>query len=385
MSQNGVFTVRSQTEGMVREFVVEPGQQVLTGDILGYLEAPQRNLKLHAANEKVAFLETETERLREQIKKEREAQETALHRDVVAKRYSSELLKKQLPTLEEQLKAKQQLHKEGLVALDVVLDAEQVLNQRKIELERIDAELSSLAAQLTKVHRTEEMKAKEQELQAAISERDLIKLSEVHSTIRTNSNGSILGFMLSPGDSVQPGSSLVWLERPVEPNKPHLFYAYVPLENGKKIQEGTEVQIEISTVNQEEYGALIGHVIDVSKYGASTEHITTVIHNRGLVEYLSAGQTALIQVVIEPILNPNTVSGYAWTSEEGPPYPITTGTVGTMKAIVERVSPLYYLLPIEGLRQVVAEAELPSLPNFPSLSSKLKPFPWSTKEPTNPS
>lgn len=353
MSPTGVFVVRSQSEGQLRELLVKPGQKVISGETLAVVEMPEWETRLREIEDKVIFLESDTERLRNLIKQEREDQVEELKREMIAQEFKSDLLREDVKILTTEFEAKSKLHHEGVITSNILNSAKQLLDKSKTDLENVELELVSLHTEIHRGHRNQELKIKEQQLHTARSERDLIRLKEMQATVRTVSAGTVLGFMHSPGDAIDVGSPLVWLERSPKQGESYLFYAYLPIEKGRKLQVGTRVQIEISNVNKDEYGTLLGVVQEVSKYGTSKENVTTFIHNKELVDFLTEGQTTLVQVVVKPQLDLDTLSGYSWSLGEGPPYEITSGSVGVMRAVVERVSPIYYLFPSKKLTRNV--------------------------------
>ena len=108
------------------------------------------------------------------------------------------------------------------------------------------------------------------------------------------------------------------------------------------------MEIELTTVKAQEYGALLGKISRVSQYAISPENITRMIDNPSLVDYLMQKQLAVLEVIIEPEQDPHTFSGYRWTSGEGPPIKLTSGTLCVFRGMVEEVKPIFYLFPFGG-------------------------------------
>ncbi len=62
-----------------------------------------------------------------------------------------------------------------------------------------------------------------------------------------------------------------------------------------------------------------------------------------------------IKAVVEAIIDPERDSQhpdlFKWTSGKQPPNLVSTGTVGLVEATVEKVRPIYYLLPLPAFKQ----------------------------------
>lgn len=191
----------------------------------------------------------------------------------------------------------------------------------------------------------DQIKNKEHEIEILMNDKIIIELREPYYRVQSRYSGTILEILASVGDRVDAGSPLVWMETITDDKSPYLFYGYFPVENGKRIAEGMKVQIELSTVDSQEYGYLIGQVKEVSGYAVSEESIENSIHNKALADFLTTGSQAVIQVIVDVATDPKS-GEYIWTSGKTPPGKITTGTVNTMQVIVQRVRPIYYVLPI---------------------------------------
>ncbi|SCA62551.1 Uncharacterized protein SCG7086_AB_00190 [Chlamydiales bacterium SCGC AG-110-P3] len=351
LNRTGLFSIHTRVSGMVQGVTLEPGDQVKKGQTVGTIFDAEEELKLRSAQAQVEFLQVDFERFETLIKAEWKAKKLALETDVEAHEFSARLLAEQIPALELRLEANEELFKKGLIPLAAVIDSEQLLSQKKIELENTRAGLESLKAELARGYRTEEYKSKETALRELVNQRDLLLMRQEFATVISPEDGTVLEVLVSEGDIVDVGTFLIWMERPTRPEDTHLIYGYVPVEMGKRIKTGANVQVELSNINSQEFGALRGQVTEVSQYAVSDEHIGKMIKNAALVKYLTGSSSTVIEIVIEPKIDFNTVSGYAWTSGEGPPFNISTGSVGTVKAIVERVRPIYYVLPLWFLKE----------------------------------
>lgn len=353
INSEGLFNVLSLSDGTVKEIFVRPEQHVKRGDLIAEMHDPQLDFKITAAEIKENSLSQELDRLKKQIAVEGAFQKKALESEKAAKEFTIKTLDVRIKNLKEDLEKKESLHKQGLIALNQVHQVEQQLYETEVNLETTKANLATVVSNLEKTYRFEELKIKEDDLRKAQEDLGLLLLTKKFEKVYSPYDGNVLGILVNKGDVVTKGAPLVWMEHNSDASDKeisHLIYGFVPIEEGKRIHLGTLVDVELSNVNIQEYGALIGKVIEVSPFAVSPDTVTKTIHNSGLAVYLTGGEKATVMIVIEPEVNPNTYSGYSWTSGDGPPIKISTGTVTTIRAIVERIRPLYYLLPIWRLK-----------------------------------
>lgn len=120
---------------------------------------------------------------------------------------------------------------------------------------------------------------------------------------------------------------------------------YIPPEHGKKIAPGMAVRIEPATVRQEEFGTLVGQVIEISQFPASPEGMMATLQNKELVSRFTAhGAPYAARIALRR--DPRTVSGYAWSTGSGPPVTLTSGTTGSAEVTVRTEAPITLVLPL---------------------------------------
>lgn len=350
MNQEGsLFNIPAQMGGTIKQLYVKPGDKVKEGDPIALIFDPEEQLKLERARLKVVNVTKNLKRLKNEVAVEAKAQREAQESEIAAKQFNIEQLDKRITDLEKEVDRRRKLYEQGLVSHNVLIETEDRLANAHIEQEMAKAAIATLRYNLAKGYRTEEVKEKEQELFRLTEERDLLETRQPYYTMYSTSTGYVLALLVSEGDLVQQGAPLVWVEYRNFEEAPYVIYGYFHVEKGKRIAEGSQVQIAVSTVDTQEYGYMLGTVKEVSSYAVSKDSIARLIHNRELVEYLSQGSAAVIQVLIDLEIDPVT-GDYRWTSGNTPPVKITTGTVCTLQAIIHRIRPIYYLIPIDTFK-----------------------------------
>jgi len=162
------------------------------------------------------------------------------------------------------------------------------------------------------------------------------------SEVRSPYAGRVLEVVAAPGDLVSAGQRLVTLEASTEPIKAVI---YIPAGEGKKVRPTMPAYISPSTVKAEEYGFMIGEVKAVSDFPMTPQGLEHVLRNQALVSELTGG-TAPIEVNVALIPESSTPSGFKWSSSNGPPVKIFSGTICSATITVEVKRPISYVLPI---------------------------------------
>ncbi|MTI81354.1 MAG: NHLP bacteriocin system secretion protein [Firmicutes bacterium] len=171
-------------------------------------------------------------------------------------------------------------------------------------------------------------------------QRDLMNNSE----IVANASGRVLEMQVKKGDMVQPGGVVCTIAKEKEKTDSLEAVIYVPVEQGKKIKPGMEVNISPSTVKKEESGFMLGNVVSASEYPSSSRGMMLTLGNNELVQQLS-GEGAPIEVRVELVMDTSTVSGYKWSTPDGPPIVIDGGTFCTGEVKVKQRRPISMVIP----------------------------------------
>ncbi|MFZ2403791.1 MAG: hypothetical protein WAW41_01550, partial [Methylobacter sp.] len=119
---------------------------------------------------------------------------------------------------------------------------------------------------------------------------------------------------------------------------------YVPTEHGKKLRSGLGVRIEPATVKKEEYGTLVGVVREISEFPVTSQGMVSVLQNAALASSF-AKEGPPYAVYVDLVRDANTVSGYRWTSMDGPPLNLATGTTLNAEIMVLEQRPISLLIP----------------------------------------
>ena len=160
-------------------------------------------------------------------------------------------------------------------------------------------------------------------------------------SIRCPFAARVLQRSIREGERVKAGDTLMKLEPLDEPLQTQLF---VPVADGYQIQPDMRVRVWPALGNKGEYGYLIGKVRRAVKYPITQSELARVVQNEDLARQLG-GSGPCLQVLVDLEPDPNTASGYRWSSAGGSPLPLYSGTPCQASVIVSEHRPIDLVFP----------------------------------------
>jgi biotin carboxyl carrier protein len=116
---------------------------------------------------------------------------------------------------------------------------------------------------------------------------------------------------------------------------------YVPADKGKRVTKGQSIQLAPGGVDISQTGSLLGVVRSVSQYPATIQSMQKNLGNEQLAQMIvQAQQGAVMEVNFDLVKDPDSASGYLWTSRVGEHKPVTAGSFCTGSIIIERRPPI---------------------------------------------
>lgn len=174
---------------------------------------------------------------------------------------------------------------------------------------------------------------------------NLITSIETDYKIIAPSDGKITSINVGKGDLVGPGTPIATLAKTGSNVKALEGVIYVPVSEGKKVKEGMEVKIYPTTVQKEEYGYMVGTVVEVPEFPVSRETVMNTLGNESLAQVLT-GSGAPLEVRVDLVADETTVSGYAWSSKKGATVNVENGTICQAAVVVAKERPISLVIPI---------------------------------------
>ncbi len=223
------------------------------------------------------------------------------------------------------------------------------LSELKAQLRDLDSKIPNLKQQTLESLTSRENQIQEVKRTIAQLELQLKQNSEIKSPY----SGRVLEVTATSGQILSPGFRLGSIDAENQ-SRELVAVTYFAVQDGKKIEQrmkdlkekgkAVEVQVTPTTVKRERFGGIKGTVTSVSVFPITKEGAALSVGNIELVESLVAKGPQL-EVVAKLKPDTSTFSGYAWSSSKGPPMKMSSGTTTAVRATVEEVPPITFVLP----------------------------------------
>jgi hypothetical protein len=163
-------------------------------------------------------------------------------------------------------------------------------------------------------------------------------------TVNSDFPCRILSHHSRKGDQVKKDARVLVLENLTTPLVPRL---YIPVNAGYNVGRGMPVHVSPATVSPSEFGYLDGKVVSAARFPITQDELTERVLNEDLARGLAAGGPKL-QILVELDADPTTASGYRWSSSNGPPLTLYSGTPCQGRIIVAVHRPIDLVFPSLG-------------------------------------
>ncbi|RCK74077.1 MAG: Membrane-fusion protein [Candidatus Ozemobacter sibiricus] len=347
LTAGGIITITSPGPGLLTRLPVKPEDQVRKGDVLAQIDQPELRKEIEAARQRLTELYERQKLTRTLQEAEQKAQSELRAKRQATILDSIETLKAQKRWIEERIAQQTQLQAKGLITNQAVLDSQRERQRLEGQMRDYENQLKQLPAEAIEMQNRHVREALGIEAEIAESRRKLDHLekrSELTTQVLAPEDGRILEVMVAVGDMVQEAKPLMSLE-PVATGTGGLEGVfYVALKDGKQIKPGMAVQIVPGSVKREEYGFILGKVLSVSAFPATTQGMMAILGNQTLVQNLTqSGAPLMVRASLD--LDPASPSGYRWSSGHGPDLLLTSGTFCSVSVVVREQAPITLVIP----------------------------------------
>lgn len=344
IGKGGVFEVPSLSTGQIDEILVSVGVSVETGQIIAIIDQPELTNQIKAQEERLGNMTERLEKLKGDTDVTARIEYLGKQRELVES--SIETMTGRIGWYKEKISNQGQLLADGLITKTQLLNTENEFDRLVEQIEAKRNEISSI--ELSKMdlakNRENELKLLSQQLEETTTSLDNLKLTlKMTSSIKSTYSGRVVEVKVKKGSLVSTGLPVITLELSGEGNELEAILYVSPMD-GKKVKAGMTAQIAPTTVKTEEYGFMLGMVTYVSEYPTTAQQMMLMLQNKELVGTLSQGASP-IAVKASLISDPNTLSGFRWSSPLGPPIVVQSGTMCSATMTVMEQQPITLVIP----------------------------------------
>jgi HlyD family secretion protein len=344
----GVFEVIALSTGRITDVSVGVGDIVSEGQVVAHMTNPEVAEQLREAGAILTALKVEHERIAAYGTEEDALQARLLNQEQESIEQAIAAAERSIAWYDEKIAAQEALVKEGLLTREALVDtyreidaAKQQISDNRSRLRLIpvkNLELRNKREQAVNLNRT---KIDAQARSVAELERRVKARSE----IVARQTGRILEVLTEQGAVVNQGEPVLTLDLLGRTVKELEAVIYVPSAQGKQIKVDMSVMLAPSTVKREEYGMLVARVTSVSEFPATSRSMMRILKNDKLVASL-AGNDAPYEIRADLLIDERTASKYRWSSSQGPPLRIQSGTVAVAQISVATRRPIDMVFPL---------------------------------------
>jgi HlyD family secretion protein len=326
--------------GVLRSLKVNLGDKVTTNQVVAEIAGATVNEELAAARTRLSTAEGEHERTVSGRNQERLTIQTNLadlDTQLVSVRGDLEIQERRQPERQDSLKKQiisQNAYDQFVQALRVLEARQSSLEsqrrQMNLRLSNINNEIAQSQARLTNERSNYAL---------------MLKGLGAATTVTSLFSGRIVNLPKRQGDAIRQGEVIAVVE---ESNAELQAALFVDDRDGPRVTNDMPVQIDLSPVVQrEQYGVLLGKVSQVGSFAATPAEVLAVLGEAQSKDFLQRGKF-LVRVALQP--DPNTPTGFAWSSSSGPSQPIASGmSIAGGAIIVGSQRPVCRVLPVDAL------------------------------------
>ncbi|PYR70370.1 MAG: NHLP bacteriocin system secretion protein [Acidobacteria bacterium] len=344
----GVFEVVPLAGGRVIDVSVAPGAVVNAGQVVARLDQPDLLEGLARAKATLAALRDEHQQTIEYGDKDIVLQTSYLKEQRTTIEHAIAAAERNMAWYQEKIASQQGLVTDGLLLKQALLTTQQQYDAANERLADARSQLAQLEVRELELHNKKDEAIEDSELKLEEHERALSELErelKAKSEVVAPQGGRILEVMTETGAVVAAGQPVLSLDLTGRTVKDLEAVMYVPSIQGKQIRVGMPMLVAPATVKQEEFGMMLGRVTYVSDFPATMKGMQRMLKNERLVAGL-AGSDAPYEVHADLVLDPATVSRYRWTSSQGPPTKIESGTLAAASITVTTRRPIELVIPL---------------------------------------
>jgi hypothetical protein len=163
--------------------------------------------------------------------------------------------------------------------------------------------------------------------------------------VRTPFAGVVTSVLVTSGQYVTPGTTLLDIEQASPYSDQMLARVYVPEAQAVDLQPGDQVSLNVSSAPAQAFGVLRGTVTSVDAFPETRQQILNFLGGNQLLgsQFLSNGDP--IGVNVSLIADSATASGFKWSTKVGPPFQLESETLVTASITIPGEHPISWVLP----------------------------------------
>lgn len=350
LTPGGVADVSGSAAGRLAELSARPGDRVVKGQIVARIHQPDLADRLESKHRELAGLIDQRRRVGAFHAAETAAREklSAERRAAIAARAVA--LRDRAATLSEMLTGQRDLLAKGLINRDRALATMTQLQDVQGQLSDAENSAVEMAAEDETQRNRAAREMLDLDMRVAAAEREIAALTGDlgrSAVVAAPWDGLVVELSANVGEMITAGAPLMRMlpdEGDGAPRAPLAALLYASPGDGKKMKPGMPVQIIPATARVQRDGFIHGVVASVSPIAATRESMMRTLKNSVLVEQLTRNGPP-VEVAVRLERDPDSPSGFRWSSGRGPDRAIESGATVEGRVVVDRIHLIALAIP----------------------------------------
>lgn len=340
-----VVSVQSTGAGSLSEILVAVGDPVAAGQTVARLTQTDAEQRLQNARAVLLERQDALARAETLAAQEREIKQENFERRRRALRDRLQASQQRLTFLEERLRDEEQLLRDRILTREIVARTRDDYNRAAQEVAEVRNTIAQQEAEELDLLSSLENRVRAAQDSVAEAERDIAQIRvslDRARTVLAPESGVVTEIKATAGQFVQEGQSLFTFQ---SGGAALDLVLYVPPQQGKRIAAGMDAQISPATAKREEFGTIYGTVASVSDFPATLDGMRALLQNDELARSFSQGGPPYVaRITLAP--DPETTSGYRWSSAKGAALALSAGTLASAEITVTEQAPITMVVPL---------------------------------------
>jgi len=347
IKSGGLYSITHVASGKVTDVRVKENDIIKKGDVIGRVEQLSLLENLKSARENLLIYEKNLQDLSSLKVESEKVKKSIIAKNIQNLSENIQASMRNLEFLKEKEKNHAELLKDGIITKQMLVNTQIEIKSTEHNIENLknkikEANLQSISSEQEKKQEINRVNEQIKQMKKQIHE--LEQTFYENSRIVSSYHGRVVEVDIAENDLIRPGMTVLKLELMGKDIKDLEAVIYIPVTEGKKVHVGMDVQISPSTVKKEEYGYILGRVSKVSDYPVTAFGMNKVLGNDILAEAI-AKTGAPIEVYADLDINTQTISGFKWSSIDGPPNKVFSGTICDVTITVKKQRPITLVIP----------------------------------------
>lgn len=344
----GTLEVVAPSSGRVIDISVEPGDLVREGQIIARIDRNEASGQIRSVEAKLHELRAQEAKLKS-ITALSDREQQQYFREMQGNLQSRILSgQERVTALETKVQTQERLLEQGLITRQSLLGTRMELTGARQEISERQNDITQLG--MRRIDNRKQVEGELGNLAIQINETQrglagLMRNADQTTLIYSPYRGRVLEIRVGDGEMAGAGTPILTVEQTGANVDDLEVLLYLSPQDGKKVKPHMSVQVSPSTVKREEFGFMVGKVRTVAEFPSTTQGMMRVLKNEQLVQQLSA-QSAPISVQADLTPSADTLSGYRWSSPQGPQTRIESGTLCSATVTLHNDRPISLVVPL---------------------------------------